>query len=181
MPDGQITPNLGRLRQRADRHRHWKKDVHRAAGFRSLAAMPPVSPSRRRCFGPRVIRVDDALCGAARCGGIALCQRGIAALKIIVVPALVYLQADRIGRVVGLGASRRRCRYRRDQNCKSQTAHENLPGRLTSSRSPRHVSKKLDFRDFAFAMPCLSKTSAAVRQGTAGGRVLHRIAPRFAT
>ena len=27
-------------------------------------AMPPVSPSRRRCFAPPVIRVDDALCGA---------------------------------------------------------------------------------------------------------------------
>ena len=65
--------------------------------------MPPVSPSRRRCFAPRVIRVDDALCGAARCRGIALCQRGIGAFKVIVGHApLVDLQADRIGRVIRL-------------------------------------------------------------------------------
>ena len=31
------------------------------------ATMPPVSSSRRRCFARRVIRVYDALCGAARC------------------------------------------------------------------------------------------------------------------
>jgi hypothetical protein len=68
--------------------------------------------SRRRCFAPRVIRVDDALCGAARCRSIALWQRGIGAFKVIVVPALVDLQADRIGRVIRLGASRRRCRKR---------------------------------------------------------------------
>ena len=91
------------------------------------AAMPPVSPSRRRCFAPPVIRVDDALCGAARCRGIALWQRGIGAFKVIVVPALVDLQADRIGRVISLGPSRRRRQNRRNhQNRQSRNAHPSL-------------------------------------------------------
>jgi hypothetical protein len=94
--------------------------------------MLPVSPSLRRCFAPGVIRVDDALCGAARCRGVALCQRGICAFKVIVGHApLVDLQADRIGWVIRLGASRRRCRNRRNrQNCQSRNAHSKSPLRL---------------------------------------------------
>ena len=89
--------------------------------------MVPVSPSRRRCFAPPVIRVDDALCGAARCRGIALWQRSIGAFKVIVVPALVDLQADRIGRVISLGPSRRRRQNRRNhQNRESRNAHPSL-------------------------------------------------------
>jgi hypothetical protein len=103
------------------------------AGFSSFnAAMPPVSPSRRRCFAPGVIRVDDALCGAARCRGAALCQRGIGAFKVIVGHApLVDLQADRIGRVIRLGESRCRCQNARHrQNCQSRNAHSKSPLRL---------------------------------------------------
>src|SRR5882757_328387 len=87
------------------------------------AAMPPVSS---RCT--RVIRVDDALCGAARCRHIALCQRGVGAFEVIVVPALVDLQADRIGRVIGLGPSRRRFQNRHNrQDRQSQKAHRKSP------------------------------------------------------
>ena len=86
------------------------------------AAIPAAS-----CFWARVIRVDDALGGAARCRHIALCQRGIGAFEVIVFPALVDLQADRIVRIIRLGPSRRRCRSH--PNCKNrqrQNAHQNL-------------------------------------------------------
>jgi hypothetical protein len=66
--------------------------------------MPPVSPSLRRCFAPGVIRVDDALCGAARCRGIALCQRGIGAFKVIVghaPPGRLAGRSDRPGHTSG--------------------------------------------------------------------------------
>ena len=89
-------------------------------------AMP--APSLRRGLAPRVIRVDDAHRGAARCRHLALWQRGVGALKVEVGDALEDLQADRIGRVIRLGARRRRGRNRRDrQHRHSKDAHRNLP------------------------------------------------------
>jgi hypothetical protein len=86
------------------------------------AAIAPAS-----WFWAGVIRVDDALGGAARCRHVALCQRGIGAFEVIVVPALVDLQADRIVRIIGLGVGRRHCRSHPDcQNRQSQNAHRNL-------------------------------------------------------
>ena len=86
------------------------------------AAIPPAS-----WFRTGVIRVDDALSGAARCRHVALCQRGIGAFEVIVVPALVDLQADRIVRIIRLGLSRRRCRSHPNcQNRQSQNAHQTL-------------------------------------------------------
>jgi hypothetical protein len=69
------------------------------------AAIPAAS-----WFWAGVIRIDDALGCAARCRHVALCQRGIGAFEVIVLPALVDLQADRVVRIIGLGSSRRRCR-----------------------------------------------------------------------
>src|SRR4051794_17241363 len=55
------------------------------------AAMPPLSS---RWAG--VIGIDDALCGTPGSRHLALWQRGIGALEVIVGKALVHLQADRI-------------------------------------------------------------------------------------
>ena len=86
------------------------------------AAIPAAS-----CLWAGVVRVDDALGCAARCRHVALCQRGIGAFEVIVFPALVDLQADRIVRIIGLGPSRRRCRSHPNcQNRQSQNAHQNL-------------------------------------------------------
>jgi hypothetical protein len=94
---------------------------------------PPDSACRRGCFAPRVIGINDALCGAARCRGVALIKRSVATFKVIVVPALVDLQADRVGGVIRLGPGRRSRRNRRDnqncqslQNCQSWNAHPSL-------------------------------------------------------
>jgi hypothetical protein len=119
--------------------------MYSAASLNVSSARPFVSGSdrqsvRTRCkglpllAGPRfartgtgIIWIDHALAAAARCRHIALCQRGIGALDIIPLIA-VGLQADRIGWVIHLGASRRRCRSRRDcQNCQSQNAHQGFP------------------------------------------------------
>jgi len=51
------------------------------------AAIPAAS-----WFWAGVIRIDDALGGAARCRHVALCERGIGAFEVIVFPALVDLQ-----------------------------------------------------------------------------------------
>src|SRR5258708_23423904 len=86
------------------------------------AAIPPAS-----WFWAGVIRIDDALGGAARCRHIALCQRGIGAFEVIVFPALVDLQADRIVLIIRLGPSRRRFRsHPHCQNRQSQNAHQTL-------------------------------------------------------
>src|SRR5260370_26833305 len=86
------------------------------------AAMPAAS-----WFWAGVIRVDDALGGAARRRHVALCQRGIGAFEVIVFPALVDLQADRIVRIIRLSPSRRRCRSHPNcQNRQSQNAHRKL-------------------------------------------------------
>src|SRR5258707_14809572 len=60
----------------------------------------------------RKIWIDDALGGAARCRRVALRQRPVAAF-VIVVPAAVHEQANRISRIIGLGPSRRRRQNRR--------------------------------------------------------------------
>ena len=60
-------------------------------------------------FCAAVIRVDDALCSAARRGHLALRQRGVSAFEVIVGKALIDLQADRIPGIIGLGAGRRHC------------------------------------------------------------------------
>src|SRR4051794_26492977 len=84
-------------------------------------ALPPVPSGFSAC----VIRVDDALGGAARCRHIALCQRGVTAFEVIVVPALIDLQADRITRIIGLRLSRWYRRSRCDcHKCHSQNAHK---------------------------------------------------------
>jgi len=99
---------------------------HRWTSMIDAAPLPVSSP--RRSFSARVIGVDNALCGAARSRHIALCQRGIAALEVIVREALVNLQADRVSGIIGLGECRR-CRQNRRhrQNRQSQNAHQNLP------------------------------------------------------
>jgi len=86
------------------------------------AAIPAAS-----WFWAGVIRIDDALGCAARCRHVALCQRGIGAFEVIVLPALVDLQADRVVRIIGLGSSRRRCRSHPNcQNRQSQNPHQTL-------------------------------------------------------
>src|SRR4029077_11022716 len=62
-------------------------------------AIPPIT----RLRAP-VIWIDDALCRAARCRRVALGQRRVEAF-VIADPA-VHVQANRISRIVGLGASR---------------------------------------------------------------------------
>ena len=87
--------------------------------------------SARRLLWTGVIWIDDAHGGAARRRPAALLQRGIGAFVIAVVPAGVDLQADRVGRIVGLGASRW-CGQRRGsgQNDQSRNAHWNLPRKI---------------------------------------------------
>ncbi len=98
------------------------------------AAIPPAS-----WFWAGVIRVDDALGGAARRRHVALCQRGIGAFEVIVFPALVDLQADRIVRIIGLGSSRRRCRSHPNcQNRQSQNAHQTLFISAVPEHGTRH-------------------------------------------
>ena len=102
-----------------------------------LATRPPVALSRR-LFGAGVIWIDDALCGAARCRHVALCQRGIAAFEIEIRHASINLQADRILRIIGLGQSRRRRQNRRDcrKSPKPECASES-PSILTLYRLHR--------------------------------------------
>jgi hypothetical protein len=125
------------------------------AGFGStprwiISVNVAMSSRRRRCFAPCVIRVDDALCGAARCRGVALWQRGIGAFKVIVVEALVDLQADRIGRVIRLGPSRRRRQSHRDhQHRQSWNAHLNLFQYATAAE----ILRRLRSRHHATASP----------------------------
>src|SRR4051812_22996722 len=71
----------------------------RSIGSLDAALLPLAS---RRGFRACVIGIDEAMRGAARCRHVALGQRGITAFEIIVVPAGVDLQADRILRIVGL-------------------------------------------------------------------------------
>jgi hypothetical protein len=86
------------------------------------AAMPPIiSGPSRGCK----IWIDDALGGAARCRRVALRQRRVAAF-VIIGPA-IYMQANRISRIVRLGPSGRRRQNRRDrQNRQSRNAHRSL-------------------------------------------------------
>ena len=81
------------------------------------AAMPPIL-SGHLCTGK--IWIDDALGGAARCRRVALRQGRVTAF-VIAAPPAVCVQANRIGRIVRLGPSRRRRQNRRDrQNCQSR-------------------------------------------------------------
>jgi hypothetical protein len=89
------------------------------------AAMPPVMWSRWR-LSARKIWIGNTLGGAARCCRVALRQRGIAASDVAPIYA-VGLQADRIGRIIRLGANwhrRQNCRDR--QNRQSRNAHQGL-------------------------------------------------------
>jgi len=91
------------------------------------ARMAPVSSSRRG-RGARVIRVDDALGGAARCRLSTLRQRGVTALDVAAAVSGYDLKADRIVRAISLGQSRR-CHQNRDgrQDRQSRNAHHHLP------------------------------------------------------
>src|SRR3954467_1310365 len=93
---------------------------------RRFSIPPPLSPIPS--LRARVIRVDDALGGPAGGGHLALGDRGVAAFEVVVVPALVDLQADRIVRVVGLGACGRHRRNRCDgQDRKAWKPHRKSP------------------------------------------------------
>src|SRR6267142_1675595 len=76
------------------------------------ATMPPITRGRGRA---REIWIDDALCRTARCRRVALRQRRVAAF-VIVGPPGVYVQANRIIRIVRLGPSR--CRRQNHRNVK---------------------------------------------------------------
>jgi hypothetical protein len=101
--------------------------VRLSTRLRPSRRWPPASPCRWGGFARRVIGIDDALCGPARCRGVALWQRRVGAFKVIVIEALIDLQADRISGVIGLGPSRRRHQNRcRNQDCQSWNAHPSL-------------------------------------------------------
>src|SRR5712664_745620 len=108
--------------------------------------MTPVI-SRRAHLRARKIWIDDALGGAARRRLSALWQRGIAAFDVAAL-YVVDLQADRVVRIIRLGASRR-CRQNRHarQNRQSRNAHQSLltpPGRKyqhSSGASRRGIAK----------------------------------------
>src|SRR5882724_4949956 len=82
--------------------------------------------SRRTHLRAGKIWIDDALGGTARCSLSALRQRGIAAFDVAAL-YVVDLQADRVVRIIRLGASRR-CRQNRHarQNRQSRNAHQSL-------------------------------------------------------
>jgi hypothetical protein len=74
----------------------------------------------------REIWIDDALCRAPGCRRVTLRQRRVAAF-VIVGPTAVYVQANRISRIVRLGPSRCCRQNRRDrQNRQSRNAHQSL-------------------------------------------------------
>ena len=105
--------------------------------------MPPIS--RAGLFRAREIWIDDALCRAARCRRGALRQRRVAAIVIVGPPLLVYMQANRISRIVRLGPSSRRRQNRRDrQNRQSRNAHQSL---LWKIRGARRSSRPKCFSD----------------------------------
>ena len=66
------------------------------------AAMPPIARGPLRA---REIWIDDALCRAARGRRVALWQRRVAAI-VIVAPPGPDMQANRVSRIVRLGARR---------------------------------------------------------------------------
>src|SRR5882672_5546461 len=63
-------------------------------------AMPPITHGVLRA---REIWIDDTLCRASRCRCVALRQRRVAAFVIV---GPVHVQANRISRIVRLGARR---------------------------------------------------------------------------
>jgi hypothetical protein len=104
--------------------------------------MPPIISGRLRA---RKIWIDNALRGATRCRRVALRQGRVAAF-VIVGPPAVHMQANRIGRIVRLGPSRRRRQNRRDrQNCQSRNAHQSLL-RGYARRIPFALAWHLPFR-----------------------------------
>ena len=97
------------------------------------SAVTPVASLRPCCA--RIVGIDDTLCRACRCRGVALWQRRVAAIVIVVSPG-PDMQANRKSRIIRLGASRPRYRNRRDrQNRQSQHAHPNLPCSQTRPHS----------------------------------------------
>jgi len=97
------------------------------------SAVTPVASLRPCCA--RIVGIDDTLSRACRCRGVALWQRRVAAI-VIVVPPGPDMQANRKSRIIRLGASRRRYRNRRDrQNRQSQHAHPHLPCSQTRPHS----------------------------------------------
>jgi hypothetical protein len=66
------------------------------------AAMPPIARGPLRA---REIWIDEALCRAARCRRLALWQRHVGAIVIVVRPG-PDMQANRVSRIVRLGARR---------------------------------------------------------------------------
>ena len=97
------------------------------------SAVTPVASLRPCCA--RIVGIDDTLCRACRCRGVALWQRRVAAIVIVVSPG-PDMQANRKSRIIRLGASRRCYRNRRDrQNRQSLHAHPNLPCSQTRPHS----------------------------------------------
>jgi len=94
--------------------------------IRSINAAMPRAMRPGRLLRAREIWIDDALCRAPGCRRVALRQRRVAAF-VIVGPPVVYVQANRISRIVRLGPSwccRQNCRGR--QNRQSRNAHHSL-------------------------------------------------------
>jgi hypothetical protein len=76
----------------------------------------------------RIIWIDEALGGPARCRRLTLSHRCKTAGNVAATP-LVDLHADRVIRIVSLGGCRRERRY--DRNCKDrpgECSHRRLPG-----------------------------------------------------
>ena len=62
-------------------------------------------------------------------------------------PPAVHMQANRIGRIVRLGPSRRRRQNRRDrQNCQSRNAHQSLLRDMRGAATPFALALHLPFR-----------------------------------
>ena len=98
------------------------------------STVTPVASPRPCCA--RIVGIDDTLCRACRCRRVALWQRRVAAIVPVAPPGGPDMQANRISRIIRLGASRRRYRNRRDrQNRQSQHAHPNLPCSQTRPHS----------------------------------------------
>ena len=101
------------------------------------SAVTPVASLRSRCA--RIVGIDDTQCRASRCRRVALWQRRVAAI-VVVVPSGEDMQANRKSRIIRLGASRRRYRNHRDrQNRQSQHAHPNVPCSQTRQHSDNLV------------------------------------------